>query len=372
MESDSKNKIQELLSHADIVINGDRPWDIRVHNGRLYSRVLASGSLGLGESYMDGWWDCDQLDELFFRVLRNGLDKKVKWNWPLLWRTVASRIFNRQTRSRTFTIGEKHYDIGNDLFELMLGKSMAYSCGYWPHAKNLDEAQEAKFDLICRKLGLKRGMTLLDIGCGWGTLMRHAVRKYDVTAVGITVSKKQAELARGLCKGLPVDIRLQDYRDLKEKFDRVVSVGMFEHVGYKNYQTYMRVVHQCLKDGGLFLLHTIGSHRAKGVNDPWVDKYIFPNGSFPSIALIADAIEPSFVMEDWHNFGADYDRTLLAWHENFTKSWSLLKGAYDEKFYRMWRYYLLMFAGLFRSRRAQLWQIVLSKKGVFGGYQSIR
>ena len=372
MELNSKNKIQELLSHADIVINGDRPWDIRVHNEKLYSRVLSGGSLGLGESYMDGWWDCDRLDEFFFQVLRNGLDEKVKWNLPILFAALASRVFNRQSRSRAFTIGEKHYDTGNDLFTAMLGKSMAYSCGYWLHANNLEEAQEAKFDLICRKLGLKKGMTLLDIGCGWGTLMRYAVQKYGVTAAGVTVSKEQAELARELCKGLPIDIRLQDYRDLKEKFDRIVSVGMFEHVGYKNYQTYMRVVHRYLKDDGLFLLHTIASHKAKGVNDPWIERYIFPNSHLPSIELMGSALENFFVMEDWHNFGADYDKTLMAWHENFEKSWQLLKGGYGERFYRMWRYYLLQCAGLFRARKAQLWQIVLSKKGILGGWKSIR
>ena len=372
MEFNAKNKIQELLLPADIIINGDRSWDIKVRNEKLYSRVLSGGSLGLGESYMDGWWDCDRLDKFFFRVLRNGLDEKIKWNWPLLWRATISRIFNRQSRFRAFIIGEKHYDTGNDLFQHMLGKSMVYSCGYWSNANNLDEAQEAKFDLICRKIGLKKGMTLLDIGCGWGTLMRHAAKKYGVTAVGITVSKEQAELARELCQGLPIDIRLRDYRDLKEKFDRIVSVGMFEHAGRKNYRTFMKVVYNALEDDGLFLLHTIGSNNPTGGEDPWLDKYIFPNGMLPSIKQISRSIEGLFVMEDWHNFGADYDKTLMAWHKNFEDNWDKIKSKYDEKFYRMWRYYLCLCAGSFRSRKNQLWQIVLSKKGVRGGYKSIR
>ena len=374
MTSESKDKIQiqKLLSLAGITIKGDKPWDIQVHNDRLYRRVLTEGSLGLGESYMDGWWDCNRLDEFFFRILRNRLDEEVRWNWPLLRRAAISRIVNRQSRSRAFIIGEKHYDTGNDLFQHMLGKSMAYSCGYWPNARNLDEAQEAKFDLICRKLGLKKGMTLLDIGCGWGTLMCHATKKYGVSAVGITVSKEQAELARELCKGLPVDIRLQDYRDLKKKFDRIVSVGMFEHVGYKNYKTYVRVVHRCLKDDGLFLLHTIANHKAKGVSDPWIEKYIFPNSHLPSIKLMDDALEKFFVMEDWHNFGADYDKTLMAWYHNFENNWDDIKANYNERFYRMWKYYLLSCAGSFRARKNQLWQIVLSKKGVRGGYKSVR
>jgi len=374
MTSESKDKIQiqKLLSLAGITIKGDKPWDIQVHNDRLYRRVLTEGSLGLGESYMDGWWDCNRLDEFFFRILRNRLDEEVRWNWPLLRRAAISRIVNRQSRSRAFIIGEKHYDTGNDLFQHMLGKSMAYSCGYWPNARNLDEAQKAKFDLICRKLGLRKGMSLLDIGCGWGTLMCHATKKYGVSAVGITVSKEQAELARELCKGLPVDIRLQDYRDLKKKFDRIVSVGMFEHVGYKNYKTYVRVVHRCLKDDGLFLLHTIANHKAKGVSDPWIEKYIFPNSHLPSIKLMDDALEKFFVMEDWHNFGADYDKTLMAWYHNFENNWDDIKANYNERFYRMWKYYLLSCAGSFRARKNQLWQIVLSKKGVRGGYKSVR
>lgn len=364
--------IESLLDGTGVLINGNNPYDLQIHNERFYNRVLQDGSLGLGESYMDGWWDCDQLDEFFFRVLRSQLDEKVKWNWHLIWQAGVSRILNQQSKSRAFIIGEKHYDTGNDLFTVMLGKSMAYSCGYWSDAKNLDEAQEAKFDLICRKLDLKRGMTLLDIGCGWGTFMRHAAQKYGVTAIGITVSKEQAELAKELCKGLPVEVRIQDYRDLKEKFDRIVSVGMFEHVGYKNYRTYMQIVHNCLKDDGLFLLHTIANHKAKGVTDPWIEKYIFPNSHLPSITLMAHTLEKFFVMEDWHNFGADYNKTLMAWYQNFENNWDSIKSNYDQRFYRMWRYYLLSCAGSFRARKNQLWQIVLSKKGIPGGYQSIR
>ncbi len=363
---------QELLSTAGIKINGSDPWDMRVHDERTFDRVLRDGSLGLGEAYMDGWWDCERLDEFFYRILRSRLDERVRFNWPLISRAVASKIFNLQSRDRAFVIGEKHYDTGNDLFVQMLGKTMAYSCGYWLGAKNLDEAQEAKFDLICRKLGLKPGMTLLDIGCGWGTLMRYAAQKYKVAATGITVSREQAELARELCKGLPVEVKLEDYRETSGKFDRVVSVGMIEHVGSQNYKTYMRVVNRCLKDEGLFLLHTIGRDTSTTTTDPWVAKYIFPVGHLPSVRQIGAGIEKIFVMEDWHNFGADYDKTLTAWHENFEKSWPKLKDKYDERFRRMWRYYLLSCAGLFRSRRAQLWQIVLSKNGLVGGWEPVR
>ncbi len=374
---------QKLLLSVGIHLNGNNPWDMRVHDERIFDRVLREGSLGLGEAYMDGWWDSDRLDEFFYRVLRSRLDEKVKGNWPLLWRAVSAKLFNQQSRNRAFIIGEKHYDTGNDLFIPMLGKSMAYSCGYWsgnPPANDLDKAQEAKFDLMCRKLGLKSGMKILDIGCGWGTFMKHAALKYGVRAVGITVSQEQVELARDLCKGLPIEISLQDYRDIDsstvlgagEKFDRIVSVGMIEHVGYKNYKTYLRVVHRNLKDDGLFLLHTIGKERSTTTTDPWMAKYIFPNSHLPSIKQLGAAIENLFVMEDWHNFSADYDKTLMAWHANFEKAWPRLRSNYDEKFYRTWKYYLLSCAGAFRARKIQLWQIVLSKNGIVGGWNSVR
>ena len=255
----------------------------------------------------------------------------------------------------------------------MLDKRMNYSCAYWKGADSLDLAQENKLELICRKIDLKPGMRVLDIGCGWGAFGKYAAVKYNIEVVGITVSKEQVEFGKELCKGLPVEIRLMDYRDVNEKFDRIVSVGMIEHVGYKNYNTFFKVANKCLSDHGLFLLHTIGNIKSKKATDPWTDKYIFPNGLLPSIAQLGKAIENLFVMEDWHSFGQDYDKTLMAWYENFEKNWDKIKNKYSERFYRMWKYFLLSAAGSFRSRRRdQLWQIVLSKNGIPGGYQSIR
>jgi len=368
----SRETAEALLSLAGIEINGTHPWDIQVHNDNFYRRVLAQGSLGLGESYMDAWWDCAELDQFFFRVLRANLQEKIKQNWRLILGVVAARIFNLQSRRRAFQIGEKHYDVGNDLFEHMLDKRMVYSCAYWKGARSLDDAQENKLDLICQKIGLRPGMRVLDIGCGWGSFAKYAAEKYGATVIGITVSKEQVTLGRNVCQGLPVEIRLQDYRDINESFDHVVSVGMIEHVGYKNYKTYMRYVHRCLKEDGLFLLHTIGGNESVTSGEPWTDKYIFPNGMLPSIKQIGAAIEGLFVMEDWHNFSADYDKTLMAWHRNFENSWDAIKSQYDGRFYRMWRYFLLSCAGSFRARKNQLWQIVLSKRGVDGGYTSIR
>jgi len=367
----SMKKIQSLLSLADVRINGDMPWDIHVHDNRLYERVLTGGSLALGESYMDGWWDCKSLDQLFDRIVRAKLEQKAIAIKDLVLDVIKAKITNPQ-RLRAFNVGKRHYDIGNEFYKHMLDKKMNYSCGYWKDAETLDEAQEAKLNLICRKIMLKPGMKVLDIGCGWGGFAKYAAEKYKAEVVGITVSKEQVKLARELCKGLPVEIRFQDYRELNEKFNHIVSVGMFEHIGPKNHRTFMRVVDKNLKENGLFLLHTIGTRESETVGEPWMDKYIFPEGVLPSLKKIKKAAKRLFVIEDWHSFGPDYDKTLMAWHRNFTENWNKIKHNYDERFFRMWRYFLLSSAGTFRSRRNYLWQIVFSKNGVDGGYQSIR
>ena len=366
-----KRKGEEILSLADIKIDGTNPWDIQVFNDNFYQRVLAQGSLGVGESYMDGWWDAKELDQFFFKVFNANLQEKIK-PIHLIIPAIQARIFNMQKKSKAFEIGERHYDIGNDLYFVMLDKRMTYTCGYWEKAKNLNQAQEAKLDLVCKKLGLKPGQRVLDIGCGWGSFAKFAAEKYKVNVVGITVSKEQVELGRKMCAGLPVEIRLQDYRDVNEKFDHIVSLGMIEHVGYKNYRNYMQVVHRCLKEDGLFLLHTIGGTRSDASSDPWIERYIFPNSMLPSMKQLTHSIEGLFVMEDFHNFGADYDKTLMAWFSNFDKNYEKIKDKYDERFYRMWKFYLLACAATFRSRQNQLWQIVFSKKGVMGGYKSLR
>jgi len=365
-----ENVVQEMLVPSDIQINGKRPWDIRIHNPNFYERVLSGGSLALGESYMEGWWDCKSLDQFFDRILKDRLDKKVKKNIiPLLYITLKAKVVNAQNRSKAFIIGKRHYDIGNNLFTNMLDKWLNYSCGYWEKAKTLDDAQEAKMDLICSKIGLMQDMKVLDIGCGWGGFAKYSAVKYGANVHGITVSREQEKFANKFCQGLDVKIELKDYRELKEKYDRIISIGMFEHVGSKNYRPFMKVVHRCLKDDGIFLLHTIGGNTSVHSTDPWINKYIFPNSMLPSAHQITSASQGLFVLEDWHSFGQYYDNTLMAWYNNFTKNWPKLKEEYDERFYRMWTYYLLSCAGSFRSRRNQLWQIVFSKKGIIGGYQ---
>jgi len=366
--SSGERALQRLIEPAGLTLNGSQPWDPVVRDERACSEILRRGSLGAGEAYMRGWWDARDLSGMIYRLLRTGLPEDFG-RWQILKLALREWLTNPQRPGRAFEVGEAHYDLGNDLFRAMLDKRMVYSCGYWDGVDDLDAAQGQKLDLICRKLGLKSGQRVLDIGCGWGSFCRFAAERYGVKAVGITVSREQLEAGRERCEGLPVELRLQDYRELDEPFDHIVSVGMLEHVGVKNYATLFDVARRCLKPGGLFLLHTIGQAKTTRSSDPWVSRYIFPNGQLPSLRQLATACEERFVVEDLHNFGADYDRTLMAWSANFDAAWPELRERYDETFYRMWKYYLLSCAGAFRARETQLWQFVLSPQGLEGGYR---
>jgi len=368
----AETTIRGLLELADIEINGDRRRDIQINDARFYRRLLSGGALAFGETYMEEFWDCEALDELIYQILRADLEHRIsplKLLAPVVW----SKIVNIQSYRRAFDIGKHHYDIGNELFERMLDRRMTYTCGYWKDADNLDQAQEAKLDLVCRKIGLQPGMRVLDIGCGWGSFAEFAAQRYGVEVLGVTVSREQIELGKERCKDLDVELCYRDYRDVTGRFDRIVSLGMFEHVGPKNYRTYMQVVNTCLADDGLFLLHTIGVNRKADAVDPWTDKYIFPGGVLPLTGQIDAAARGIFVLEDWHNFGTHYDPTLRAWMDNVDRHREELAGlGYGRRFYRMWRFFLLTAAGAARARRNQLWQIVFSKNGVDGGYDSIR
>ncbi len=364
----------ELIESAGVALNGPSPWDIQVHDTGLYQRILTSGALGFGEAYMDGLWECEQLDELFNRLLSCNTDEKlpVRARLRLYSSALRNSLLNLQSSKHAFQVGERHYDIGNDIFEAMLDPTMSYSCGFWQHADNLDQAQVDKLEMICRKLQLQPGETLLDIGCGWGGLARYAAEKFGVKVTGITISREQQTLAMQHCEGLPVKIELIDYRNLNGKFDKIVSVGMFEHVGPKNYPAYFDTALRTLDDKGLFLLHTIGIYKECNQVNAWIDKYIFPNGRLPSATQLTDELNERFLIEDWHNFGQDYDLTLMAWWNNFDAAWPQLKGKYGDRFYRMWKYYLLSCAGFFRARQGQLWQIVLCKRDRREVYRSVR
>ena len=366
--------LRELLARADVQFNGARPWDLRVNDPRFYRRILTQWSLGAGESYVDGDWDCERLDMLFERLLRADLDRTAPGpaRLQLLLEGLRQRFFNLQSVERAHQVGEHHYDAGNDVFEAMLDSRMIYSCAYWAHAQDLEQAQEHKLEMICRKLELQPGETLLDIGCGWGGLARFAAERFGVRVTGITVSKEQLAIAQERCQGLPVTLLLQDYRSLQGRFDKIASVGMFEHVGLKNYGVYFDTARRLLAPDGLFLLHTIGVDRRAPHTDPWIERYIFPNGKLPSPVELAGAVEGRFVVEDWHNFGPDYDRTLMCWAERFEAAWPRLSARYDEAFRRMFRYYLLSCAGFFRSRQGQLWQLVLSRPERRTVYRSVR
>jgi cyclopropane-fatty-acyl-phospholipid synthase len=359
------------LNSADIRVGGDRPWDLKVNDPRLFSRILAGGSLAVGEAYMDGWWDARSVDALMTRALRGGVDRRL----PRLfegWLALKNRLTNLQQGSGAFRVGNVHYDVGDDLYERMLDPRMIYTCGYWAHAHDVAAAQEAKLDLVGRKLRLEPGMRVLDIGCGWGGAAAYLADKFGVKVVGVTISRNQERAARNKCARRDVEIRFQDYRDVTGVFDRVYSLGMFEHVGIRNYEAYFAKAASLLRSDGLFLLHTIGNRYSRQSNDPWIEKYIFPNSQVPSHAQIARAVEREFVVEDWHEFGPDYDRTLMAWRNNFEQAWPTLAPRYGERFHRMWHYWLSVSAASFRARELHLWQVLLSPSGVPGGLAEVR
>lgn len=363
-------EVTDILKKADIRVGGNRPWDIQIHNPKFYNRVLRDGSLGLGESYMEGWWDCKAIDELINKLLR--AEAKQKVSLRLATKYISAKLFNLQSKSKSLEVAKVHYDLGNEFYADMLDPLMQYTCAYWKNAKNLKEAQENKLDLICRKLGLKKGDTVLELGCGWGGFAYYAAKKYGCHVTGYNISKEQVAYAREKTKGLPVKIVQADYRDAKGTYDYIVSIGMCEHVGPKNYKGFFELARKCLKKDGLFLLHTIGSPDTVAVPERWFSKYIFPGGHLPSIAQLSKAAENRFVLEDFHNIGPHYDKTLMAWHENYKKNWHKHKDKYPEMFERMWDYYLLCCAGTFRSRHIQLWQFVWSPQGITGGYETVR
>ena len=366
-------KVTEVFSLAGIQIGGRRPWDLQVHDERFYARLLAGGDLAAGESYMDGWWDAEALDELCTRVHGANLPAVVG-GWEMFWLALKGRILNRQRRSRAAEVAERHYNLGNDIYRAMLDLRMQYTCAYWKDAATLGEAQENKLRLICRKIQLCPGMRILDLGGGFAGLSHFMASEYGCRVVMYNISAAQVAYGREWCKGLPVRIEQKDYREAAretETFDRVVSVGLCEHIGEKNYRGFLEMAHGLLSPGGLFLLHTIGGNQSYTCTDAWIDRYIFPNGMTPSVTQLGKAMEGLWVVEDWHNFGPDYDKTLMAWWHNFDRAWPSLRGKYDERFYRMWKYYLLGCAGGFRARRLQLWQLVLSK-GDIPSYTPVR
>ncbi len=345
--------------------------------------VRRGGLYALGEAYMRGEWTTPDLVGVMYRLVT--CDPEIspsfsKLSPRFIKYVVMDRLVNSQIGRKAFEVAERHYDLGNDLFSQMLDKaSMSYTCGYWRAAKTLEDAQVNKLDILCRKLMLRPGMRVLDIGCGWGNFAAYAASRYGVSVVGLTVSKEQAALARQRCAGLDVEIVLEDYQKYSGEFDRVVSIEMIEAVGRKNIPSFFAMVERCLKPQGLFALQVISAeifsrHSATPLDQYilWLQRRIFPNGWLPTLPQLIDPARKGLVIEDLHNFSADYAKTLSAWDKNFNAAWPSLKEKYGDEFYRMWMYYLNGCEALFHARMVQLYQVVYSKGGVPGGYTAVR
>jgi cyclopropane-fatty-acyl-phospholipid synthase len=358
----AKRILDPLLATVDVRTDGGRPWDIEVHDEAFHRKTLLQGSLGLGEAYMDRWWSAADLEELAFRLLHGGLERRLK---PLyhLAPALFTRARNQQTRDRALRVAERHYNLGNDLFGEFLGTYKNYSCGYFEGGDDLDAAQEKKMDLICRKLDLRPGDHLLDVGGGWGEIARWAAAKYGARVTSINISEEQMRFARRHCEGLSVEILRRDYRDLEGRFDKIAVIAMLTHVGYKNYRRFMEIAHRCLRPGGVMLIESVGGNASTTYCEPWTDAYIFPGGMIPSLAQLGEAFAGLFVVEDLHNFAPSYVRTLRAWNDNFQAAWPRLAGRYDERTRRMFEYFFLTVAGAFRARDLQHWHVLLSRAG---------
>lgn len=364
--------VTSTLDRAGIVIDGDRPWDIQVIRGRFFRRA-ARGNLGLGEAYVDNDWDVESLDALFRRVIIAGLGHSNIARLNNLLRRVRARIANLQSRRRATAVIESHYDLDHRMYEQFLGPWNQYTCCFFVDTDDLEQAEVRKLELICDKLEIESTDRVLDIGCGWGGFAKYAASTRGCHVTGVSLSQEQVAYAREYTSGLPVEIMLSDYRDLAQRidppFDKILICGMIEHVGYKNYRSIMRVVHRLLKDDGLFLLHTIGNSENTTLADPWIEKYIFRNSMIPSMMQIVQSLTGKFVVHDWENYGHYYSKTLSAWHENFERNWDRIRSLktphqFDERFRRMWKYYLLTSKAAFDVEDLQLWQIVMTKMGM--------
>jgi len=362
LDRNAADVIREALAGAGITVGGDAPWDIQIHDTRTYERIMRDGTVGVGESFTEGWWDCQRLDQMIDRAVRGNLYGVLGKSWTMRAQVVRSRLLNLQA-TRPFEVGVRHYDVGNDLYREMLGPRMMYTCAYFKETDSLDAAQEAKLDLVCRKIGLQPGMRVLDLGCGWAGFASFAAERYGASVVGYTVSREQVAWVQEHHAALPIEIRLDDYRNATGTYDAVVSIGLLEHVGPKNHRGYMELAARRVAPGGIIFMHTIGGNQVRAQIDPWFHKYIFPNAVIPTLGQLTTAMEKILVAEDVQNIGPHYDRTLMAWWENFDAAWPDLRARYGDTFYRQWKFYLLSSAAAFRARYLNLYQIVATVTG---------
>ena len=353
---------------------GTPEFTVKFNKSIPKTKLLTSTSLALGEAYMDK--DLEIEGDLYY-ALDHFLGQLGKFSTDenALKKIMHSSV-SKKNQEKEVT---SHYDIGNDFYRLWLDETMSYSCGYFRHPDDtLYQAQVNKVDYILEKLNLKEGMTLLDIGCGWGFLLIEAAKKYKIKGVGITLSHEQCkEFERrieeeGLQDQLKVE--LMDYRDLPKSgytFDRVVSVGMVEHVGRANYQLFNDCVKAVLKDGGTFLLHFISALK-EHAGDPWIKKYIFPGGTVPSLReMVSCMAEDDFHIMDIEDLRLHYNKTLLCWADNFHRHMDEEKKMFDERFLRMWDLYLNACAATFHNGIIDIHQIVATK-GINNDYPMVR
>ena len=356
-----EKEMRRVLEDANIEIGGNRDWDIHIKNKSNFNKIFLQGEIGFGESYVKGYFECKKLDELIYKLLCKLPYKENLSSMSSIYSFILKIFINPQNMRRATKVAKKHYDIQPSFFKEILDKRMIYSCGYWHNTTNLDEAQEKKLDLIAQKLEFYPGMKVLDIGCGWGGSAAYFSEKYKVQVVGITISEKQYKYAVKNNSNELVSFILCDYRTHCNQYDAIYSIGMFEHVGEKNYSTFFQCIKKNLKPKASFLLHTIGGTSTKRIKNTWISRYIFPNGELPSQQQITQSVEKKFIIDDWHNFGCYYDTTLMAWHKNFIKLYPNIKCEYyDEKFFRTWCFYLLSCAAAFRARSLHVWQILLT------------
>jgi cyclopropane-fatty-acyl-phospholipid synthase len=364
-----KETVETFLNECEIQIDGANQGDIIVKDDRFYSMCINYGELGFGESYMYGYWDSKNLYETLYNGIKNC--HKVSYmnlNSIAFNRYFNNMFYNNQTIDKASADVQAHYNKGNDLYERMLDKTnMQYTCGFFQDTNDLETAQIQKLNIIAQKLNLKPGEKLLDIGCGWGNLINFMTTNYGVKGIGITISSEQLKFCKEKYKdNKNAEFLLIDYRNIPDdmKFDKIVSVGMFEHVGKKNFEEYFDIVYKHLNDDGLALIHTMGQ-QSKMINatahSEWIDKYIFPGGEIPDWEDLSKIISKRFFIHDWHNFGKYYARTFEAWYNNINKRWNEIPN-YNEEFRRMWNFYLVSFIVNFDLCRLLLFQILISKK----------
>lgn len=358
----SQFAVARIFSIADVAINGTRRWDIRVSDDRFFPSVLFQGSLGLGESYLRGWWTCEDLEELFYRLITGGLERISRALPVHMIGRLADRFVNQQTRDKSLRVAERHYNLGNDLFLSFLGAYKNYSCGLYESTQTLDEAQVAKMEKICHELDLRPGDRLLDVGGGWGEFARFAATRHGCHVTSINIADEQIAYATEYCGDAPVEIRKCDYREISGRYNKIAVIAMLTHVGYKNYRLFMEVMSRCLEPNGLILIETVGGHVSQTNCEPWTDKYIFPGGMIPSLEQLDRSVEGLFHRTRISEFGLSYVRTLRSWHQNLLAAWPTLRHRYDDSTRLMFEYFFLSCAGAFRARDLVYWHVLLSKR----------